>query len=370
MTDTPSNNMLPLYNALAAFQAARLRPLATQDGQHNKFVPLDELLDLITGPLLDAGLLLFQTTERTWRDAEPPIAETVLVTKLVLISNGTSIDSIIPIKPEKADPQAIGSCITYMRRYVIMTLLGLAPYDDDGAAASPRERPSGRREIEPAGEAALRQVYADIVQCAVGWAKAFGEPGNPEDHSGLASTLIRAVLDEKQLAIWRETDTPDITEKTRIGALCARYRPGPPAQRGRVVRRRQRDPPGKGGVVVSQDSRQSPSAWDTQDGRDSSRVALARAYMDSEARRVLEDHILMRLRTAYRADRRLLAEAYARARDRLEAREGYLLAERNRSSRFDDWSTSYQQLVLWEFDELWSTQVLEDAEFMRRSRKT
>jgi len=33
-------------------------------------------------------------------------------------------------------PQAIGSCITYARRYALASMVGIAPEDDDGNAAS------------------------------------------------------------------------------------------------------------------------------------------------------------------------------------------------------------------------------------------
>ena len=38
-------------------------------------------------------------------------------------------------------PQAVGSAITYGRRYGLAAMVGIAPEDDDGEAAEPRNAP-------------------------------------------------------------------------------------------------------------------------------------------------------------------------------------------------------------------------------------
>lgn len=64
--------------------------------------------------------------------------------------------------------QAIGSAITYARRYSLLAALGLATEDDDAAAAQPRpqaqQRPSRARKSDPAsspeGDAAVAHAQA------------------------------------------------------------------------------------------------------------------------------------------------------------------------------------------------------------------
>jgi len=51
--------------------------------------------------------------------------------------------------------QAVGSAITYLRRYSLMALVGIAPEDDDGNAAA------GRRTREPRDARAARQSTHD-----------------------------------------------------------------------------------------------------------------------------------------------------------------------------------------------------------------
>lgn len=52
-------------------------------------------------------------------------------------TSGQYFSSLITLKPSKADPQGIGSAITYARRYSLSPLLGIVTEeDDDGNAAS------------------------------------------------------------------------------------------------------------------------------------------------------------------------------------------------------------------------------------------
>ena len=59
---------------------------------------------------------------------------------------GGRLESVIPI-PTFNLPQALGSWLTYMRRYTVSALLGVAAEDDDdGAAAQDHQVPEQRRE--------------------------------------------------------------------------------------------------------------------------------------------------------------------------------------------------------------------------------
>lgn len=48
--------------------------------------------------------------------------------------SGEAVEGAYPL-PLQGGPQAQGSAITYARRYVLMSLIGVAPEDDDGQAA-------------------------------------------------------------------------------------------------------------------------------------------------------------------------------------------------------------------------------------------
>lgn len=65
---------------------------------------------------------------------------TVLVT-LLLHASGEWIRGTYPIHPKDNSPQALGSAITYAKRYALQAITGLASDDDDGNAAQTAYKP-------------------------------------------------------------------------------------------------------------------------------------------------------------------------------------------------------------------------------------
>jgi hypothetical protein len=116
-----------LIQAQAAFGTVR------KDGTANygRYAKLETVIDVIEGPLHDAGIVWFQPVEV--RDN----GEVVLLTVLVHAETGERIESRYPVRcKDPQDPQKVGGAVTYARRYALLALLGLAPEDDDGALAS------------------------------------------------------------------------------------------------------------------------------------------------------------------------------------------------------------------------------------------
>lgn len=77
----------------------------------------------------------------------------IAITTRILHDSGQWIESEASIPLAKLDAQGAGSAITYGRRYALMAMLGLAPVDDDGQAASapvaPRQAPQNGLGTEP-----------------------------------------------------------------------------------------------------------------------------------------------------------------------------------------------------------------------------
>ena len=71
-----------------------------------------------------------------------PLVDGSVYTILVDSEDGTTIvESGIEIPKTITDPQKIGACITYFRRYTLKSLFGIAEQDDDGTLASRPEKP-------------------------------------------------------------------------------------------------------------------------------------------------------------------------------------------------------------------------------------
>lgn len=119
-----------LYSALIKAQEAMGPVKKEARGNYGKYATLDTVLETIDKPLHDNDLLYTQLVQV---EATGPN----LITRLIHAPTGESIESVYPIvSKDPNDPQKIGGSLTYARRYSLMALLGLAPEDDDGTAAS------------------------------------------------------------------------------------------------------------------------------------------------------------------------------------------------------------------------------------------
>ena len=106
----------------------------------SKYADLASCWDACRKPLTDNGLAVIQTIEAGEGRA-------VLVTTLAH-SGGEWIKSYCPILTKDDSPQALGSAITYARRYALAAMCGLAQVDDDAEAAQGRHKVSAPQNPE------------------------------------------------------------------------------------------------------------------------------------------------------------------------------------------------------------------------------
>lgn len=108
-------------------------------------------------------------------------ATVVYVGTLLLHASGEWISEELSAIPVKDDPQGIGSCITYLRRYALSAFTGVAPEDDDGNAASqgngaPRQAPVNKsRAPKPVPEDAERRALMIAIKDAGGVLNSLGD---------------------------------------------------------------------------------------------------------------------------------------------------------------------------------------------------
>lgn len=89
-----------------------------------------------------------------------------LITQLVHIPSGKSIECALPLVFDDIDPQALGSSLTYMRRYSLFVLLGITTEDDDGlqASASAKFKQNTAEAFKPLPDD-FQQAYAFLTSC-------------------------------------------------------------------------------------------------------------------------------------------------------------------------------------------------------------
>lgn len=158
MTALQSDSVAEITKAL--IQAMRAFKPAVKDSENphfrSKFVSLEGVYDAVRDALLDNGIASVQPTKIV-------DGKTVLVTKL-LHTSGEWLSGEYPVNAVKQDPQGEGSAMTYARRYALMAMVGIAPEDDDGNAASAQpNRPARSRAPRPVSEAELPAVNWDAL---------------------------------------------------------------------------------------------------------------------------------------------------------------------------------------------------------------
>lgn len=111
----------------------------------SKYADLAACWDACRIPLSENELAVIQVPE--------VVDGRVMVITTLAHSSGEWVRSRLPMQPKDFTPQAIGSTITYARRYALAAMVGLAQVDDDAEAAqgrhkAEREEVPNKRELE------------------------------------------------------------------------------------------------------------------------------------------------------------------------------------------------------------------------------
>jgi hypothetical protein len=109
----------------------------------SKYADLSSVIEAIKKPFSDNGLSYTQCAEFDENNF-------VVVETIVFHESGEWISSKLRMRPTKEDPQGMGSCITYARRYGLQALVGLSAEDDDGNIASGNNQMAQKKNIPKA----------------------------------------------------------------------------------------------------------------------------------------------------------------------------------------------------------------------------
>lgn len=200
--------MKALYAAL--LKAQQEFEKVPQDGKNthlnNRYATLTAVQEVAIPVLNKHGLVALPSARTDWQ-TQPPIVNVGLA--IVHAESGEMIQQELGLVPVKPDPQGIGSAISYGRRYLLMTMLGLSEADDDGNAASgkgnverpaqplPQKRPPAKQAAPPARDDRLPD-------------EDFGDQS--ADNAPITSTMektLHASLGE----LYRGMSTTEIAEK-------------------------------------------------------------------------------------------------------------------------------------------------------------
>lgn len=133
-----NENIGELYSALSAAQKEIFGAVKDSDNPFfkSKYADLASVLDAIREPFAKNGLCLSQVME--------PMDGGLVLVSILGHKSGASLVSRLPVILTDTKPQAVGSHITYARRYAAAAISGCAQIDDDGEAAHGRnQKPAG-----------------------------------------------------------------------------------------------------------------------------------------------------------------------------------------------------------------------------------
>jgi len=125
----------PLFAALAKAQAEVENATKGSVNPHfkSRYADLAEVLNTVRPVFSHYGLSILQSTSFD--------GTLVHVTTTVAHAEGGWASSCASCSPARIDAQGIGAATTYLRRYSLAAMCGVAQEDDDGNAASHQQRP-------------------------------------------------------------------------------------------------------------------------------------------------------------------------------------------------------------------------------------
>lgn len=149
-----------LATALAKAQAEMKNAHLNKVNTHfkSKYADLAGIRDAVMPHLAKNGIAVTQVMDVVNGDSM------VLITKLIHAS-GETIESVFPVAADASKPHAMGSAITYARRYSLSAICGIsADEDDDGNAA--QEAPPVVKTLSKANARAVYEaLQAGVDQC-------------------------------------------------------------------------------------------------------------------------------------------------------------------------------------------------------------
>ena len=144
MPQYQSENITDLAKALLNVQRT-VRPIA-KDAENpftkSWYASLNSVMEACRDALIENGIWLCQYPV----PVEQPNS-LGLVTKLTHAESGQWQSSLAAVPLPKADPQGMGSAMTYARRYALTAMLGMVTEDDDGEGARTGRRTPSRPKL-------------------------------------------------------------------------------------------------------------------------------------------------------------------------------------------------------------------------------
>lgn len=151
------NSISKVATALSKLQGEILNATKDKQGYNYSYADLAQILD-ISRPLMSKHGLSLTQMPTTQADGK------IGLTSLLMHDSGQCIESFFELPIEAAakmsTAQACGSVITYMRRYALAAILGIAQTDEDAASQEVKRAKNSINEDD------LKEAIKQIKECS------------------------------------------------------------------------------------------------------------------------------------------------------------------------------------------------------------
>jgi hypothetical protein len=228
-----------LMTALAKAQL-EFAPIVKNRTNYNKgtYADLTAILEAVKPALLEHGVVILQSPVTRYLENNLFVVD--IVTTICHGESGETFEGILSM-PAKNDAQAIGSAITYGRRYALVSMLSLSTEDDDDGeeAIKPAQKatPPQRQTQQPPAQATHRQpappppangsgsdkaerLFAKLRRLQADSKKEASQP-----MYAFASGIINRLTDDSHTAFFEHICNKPIAneDRQRIGYDLAKY---------------------------------------------------------------------------------------------------------------------------------------------------
>lgn len=218
-----SENINELVEALAKAQAeikgAVKDMTAGKDVKFTyKYADLASVWDACRKPLTINDLAIAQITEI--EDGK------LYLDTMLMHKSGQWLKGRLPVEPVQRTPQGIGSALTYAKRYGLSSMVGVAPEDDDGEAASrgahngAGAKANGAGKRRPPGNTVIDPDTGEILDQSPLTPDSPPHPAKTWCQNARVAILETETIEAKQ--VWwttHQTDIDALPEEFRVGLL-------------------------------------------------------------------------------------------------------------------------------------------------------
>lgn len=194
-----TDNIGEIAAALAAAQAQMGAALKDSSNPHfrSRYADLASVVEATRPHLAAHGIAIVQMPETCKETGE------VAVTTALIHKSGQIIACRLSAVCKDLAPQPVGSAITYLRRYGLMAVAGIAPDDDDGEAAMGRQYQQPERRPEPSRPPPPAPAPDELAAAVLSRCNQLGCQVSPARAGFIADALLRAMHGDSGAALYR-----------------------------------------------------------------------------------------------------------------------------------------------------------------------